>query len=89
MSIEYIEAIILAMGGAIGIGLIQFIKMSIKRELTQVIEETVKPEIQKINKRIDDHMDQEERDLKSLIKVLSKISIQSESQIKMELRDDS
>jgi uncharacterized membrane-anchored protein YhcB (DUF1043 family) len=92
MNLTYVEAIIAAIAGGLGIAVFNFLKRSIKRELTQVIEETVKPELKEIHeridethKRIDNHMDQEEADIKALIRILAKISDSTEEDIRRQL----
>jgi len=92
MSITYIEAIVAAVAGGLGIGIFNFIKRSLKRELTQIIDEIVKPELQEIHKRIDEthtridtHMDQEEADIKALITILADISSTTEEEVRKKL----
>jgi len=92
MNAEFLNIIIAAIAGGLGIAVFNFLKRSIKRELKQVIEETVKPELVEIHKRIDatheridNHMDQEEADIKALIKILAKISDTTEDDIRRQL----
>jgi len=92
MASEYINIIVAAVAGGMGIAVFNFLKRSIKRELKQVIDEIVKPELQEIHKRIDatheridNHMDQEEADIKALITILAKISDTPEEEIRKEL----
>jgi uncharacterized protein YllA (UPF0747 family) len=88
----YINTAIAAIVGTASLTLYQFIKRAIKRELQNVITEVVSPELEKINdridethKRIDNHMDEEEADIKSLINILSKMAQVSEDEIKRQL----
>lgn len=55
----------------LGIG--RWVKRAIRRELKDVITETVQPQIEAIHQRIDDHMDEEEAGLLVLAEVLAEL----------------
>lgn len=88
----YIETFFAAIVGASAIGIYQFLKRSVKREFKAVVEKLITPELNKINKRIDeshkridDHMKKEEKEIEALISVLSRLAGVPEKSIKKEL----
>lgn len=74
MELTLIEAALIAVVGFVALGTARFVQRSIRRELEAVVKETINPELERINKRIDDHMDREEEEMRRLIKVLAKLS---------------
>lgn len=92
MDPTYINVAIAAIVGTVSVALYQFVKRSIKRELQNVITETVTPELEKINGRIDEtharidsHMEEEEADIRSLITILARLAQVNEDAIRKEL----
>jgi hypothetical protein len=86
MEVTVIEAALIAGVGAIVVGLFRFIQRSVRRELEAVVKETIQPELERINHRIDAHMDREELELARLIKVLAKLSGENPDDLDSEIR---
>jgi sensor domain CHASE-containing protein len=82
MSPQYLDAAIIAVVGLVAMGAWRFLTRSVRRELQAVITETIQPELERINERIDAHMESEEGDLKRLIDVLAELSREDPASIR-------
>jgi hypothetical protein len=78
----YIDAAIIGLVGLLVLGGWRFLVRSVRREMEAVVKEAVQPELDKIHKRIDDHMESEEESLKKLIMILAHLSGEDETTIK-------
>lgn len=81
-----VDKALLALVGVIVVGIYRFLQRSVRRELEAVVKETIQPELERINERIDAHMDREELELARLIKVLAKLSGEDPDDLEDEIR---
>lgn len=81
-----VDKALLTLVGLIVIGLYRFLQRSVRRELESVVKETIQPELERINHRIDAHMDREEIELARLIQVLAKLSGEDPDDLTDEIR---
>ena len=82
----YIEAAIVAVIGLFVVGGWRFLVRAVRREMESVIREVVRPELESINRRIDEHMESEEGDLRRLILVLSDLTGEPPEDMKGRIR---
>lgn len=82
----YIEAAVVAIIGLFVVGGWRFLVRAVRREMEAVIRDVVRPELESINRRIDEHMESEEGDLKRLIVVLSELSGEPPEDLKGRIR---
>lgn len=85
MELTIIEAALIAVVGFVALGAARFVQRSVRRELEDVVKKTINPELASINKRIDDHMDREEAEMRRLIHVLAKLSGEDPADIDREI----